>query len=192
MPMALRAPEIILQSSFDHRIDIWSFGCYLFEIIAGHPLFNLPPVFRSPKDANDDALPMSGADNGLQMNDDDHLLQMYSALGPLPLTMFERWPRRMRYFDANMKLIRTDVGKSEVPLCPCYIGPTLEQNLRDSRKKLLRGTAAEERVDAKLLHVMRSALRYDPNSRLSASNLLSLDWFTAGEGWADDCQHTRI
>ncbi|KAF2764113.1 hypothetical protein EJ03DRAFT_254887, partial [Teratosphaeria nubilosa] len=74
--VALRAPEVVLQSSFDHQIDIWSSACYLFELFTRRPLFSIP---------NDDRpLPMTDDNALLEMKDDDHLLQMISTLGPLP------------------------------------------------------------------------------------------------------------
>lgn len=175
--MALRAPEVVLWTSFDHKIDIWSFGCYLFEIFTGLPLFALPPFFLiAPGD--DDHPDQTKNDHDLtpeddhERNDDDHLLQMFSNLGLLPRAMFEKWPRRRRYFDANMDIVRTDVGPSRIPLGPIYIGATLEQRLKDSWP---RGRAAGEREG--LVRVLRWALEYDPIDRPSATELLTLDWF---------------
>lgn len=34
-----RAPEVVLDSGYDHFIDIWSVGCILFELLTGAPLF---------------------------------------------------------------------------------------------------------------------------------------------------------
>lgn len=34
-----RAPEVILGLPYDHRIDIWSLGCILFELLTGKVLF---------------------------------------------------------------------------------------------------------------------------------------------------------
>jgi serine/threonine protein kinase len=34
-----RAPEIVLGIQYDHAVDMWSFGCILYELIMGHPLF---------------------------------------------------------------------------------------------------------------------------------------------------------
>ena len=34
-----RAPEVILGVKYDNKIDIWSFGCILFELLTGLPLF---------------------------------------------------------------------------------------------------------------------------------------------------------
>ncbi|KAF2007835.1 kinase-like protein [Amniculicola lignicola CBS 123094] len=38
----LRAPKVVLQSSFNHQIDIWSFGCLLFKLFTRAPLFVIP------------------------------------------------------------------------------------------------------------------------------------------------------
>jgi serine/threonine-protein kinase SRPK3 len=46
--VALRAPEVVLRSSFDHRIDIWSFACYLFEVFTDVPLFCLLSFYPLP------------------------------------------------------------------------------------------------------------------------------------------------
>ena len=34
-----RAPEIVLGCPYDHGADMWSFGCIVFELIHGRPLF---------------------------------------------------------------------------------------------------------------------------------------------------------
>ncbi|KAK3615648.1 hypothetical protein LTR22_027351 [Elasticomyces elasticus] len=145
--VALRAPEVVLQSTFDYRIDIWSFACYLFEVFTEQPLFTLPEF-------------------------DPAGVQMISTLGLPPLKTFEKWLRRTRYFDANFKVIRTDVGQSETPLGAIHVGNTLERRFRDSRPPEM---TAEECAD--LVHVLRSTLRYDPTTRPSTTKLLRLDWF---------------
>ena len=34
-----RSPEVILGCNYDFGIDIWSFGCIVFEMLTGRPLF---------------------------------------------------------------------------------------------------------------------------------------------------------
>jgi dual specificity tyrosine-phosphorylation-regulated kinase 2/3/4 len=34
-----RAPEIVLGIAYNAAIDMWSFGCILYELYAGYPLF---------------------------------------------------------------------------------------------------------------------------------------------------------
>jgi renal tumor antigen len=36
-----RAPECLMTDGYyDYKMDIWGYGCVLFEMIAKHPLFN--------------------------------------------------------------------------------------------------------------------------------------------------------
>lgn len=34
-----RSPEIVLMKPYDHKIDVWSLGCLIFEVYTGSPLF---------------------------------------------------------------------------------------------------------------------------------------------------------
>jgi len=36
-----RAPEVILGLPYDQKIDIWSFGCILAELLSGSVLFQV-------------------------------------------------------------------------------------------------------------------------------------------------------
>ncbi|UPK91219.1 hypothetical protein LCI18_002154 [Fusarium solani-melongenae] len=46
--LPIRAPEVIFGDVLDHRVDLWSAGCLLFELITGQPPFDVimltPPV----------------------------------------------------------------------------------------------------------------------------------------------------
>lgn len=125
-----------------------------------------------PQEGDGDSLPGADRnDQALQENNDDHLLQMIHALGPLPPAMFERWPRGKRYFNKDGEQIRSDVGESEIP-SDILVGHTLEQRFQERKPKNM--TYNES---AGLLAVIRSALKYDPKDRLSAAELLALPWF---------------
>ncbi|KAG6094212.1 hypothetical protein E4U31_006375 [Claviceps sp. LM219 group G6] len=39
-PLVLRAPEIIFGDRLDHRVDLWSAGCLIFELVSGNRLFD--------------------------------------------------------------------------------------------------------------------------------------------------------
>ncbi|THY81555.1 kinase-like protein [Aureobasidium pullulans] len=36
-PLALRAPEVLFQDEYDLRVDCWSLGCAMFELVVGQP-----------------------------------------------------------------------------------------------------------------------------------------------------------
>ncbi|THW87225.1 kinase-like protein, partial [Aureobasidium pullulans] len=38
-PLALRAPEVLFQDEYDLRVDYWSLGCTMFELVVGQPPF---------------------------------------------------------------------------------------------------------------------------------------------------------
>ncbi|KAI0399288.1 putative serine protein kinase [Xylaria palmicola] len=42
IPAGLRTPEYVLTGAINHTIDIWSFGCLVFELLTGDPLFCTP------------------------------------------------------------------------------------------------------------------------------------------------------
>ncbi|CAI6342237.1 unnamed protein product [Periconia digitata] len=39
-PLPIRAPEIIFGEKLDYRVDMWSMGCLLFELVVGQPPFD--------------------------------------------------------------------------------------------------------------------------------------------------------
>lgn len=80
-PVGLRAPELILDKSFNQTVDIWSAGCLLYELLIGQQLFAICTVGCSREEYND-----------------DHLISMHDILGQLPADLMEKWPRRSKYF----------------------------------------------------------------------------------------------
>ncbi|EON65280.1 CMGC/SRPK protein kinase [Coniosporium apollinis CBS 100218] len=39
-PLAVRAPEVIFEDDIDFRVDLWSMGCMIFELVTGQPPFD--------------------------------------------------------------------------------------------------------------------------------------------------------
>jgi serine/threonine protein kinase len=155
-PAALRAPEILLRCRIDQKIDIWAFGCLIYELLTGQLLFQV-----------------TGLSAILQeQNDDDHLLQMVATLGHPPPEIFAEWPRRDRYFDENSRLIRSDVSSPDVADGESFQGPSLEEASKEPTPK---GMTAEEVTQ--VLSLLRRILKYEPSGRPSTSDLLSDPWF---------------
>merc|ERR1719223_2566933 len=44
-----RAPEVVLELLYGNEIDLWSFGCILYEIFEGKPLFPCSSEFQLMK-----------------------------------------------------------------------------------------------------------------------------------------------
>ena len=81
-PLALRAPELIFNESFDASIDVWAVGCLIYEFLTGMPLFS---VNCMGDDDKDDA-------------DDGHLMDLNDILEPLPDAWLKKWPRADKWF----------------------------------------------------------------------------------------------
>ncbi|KAL8903828.1 MAG: hypothetical protein Q9171_007266 [Xanthocarpia ochracea] len=148
-PVGLRSPELTLKAPFDHSIDIWSFGCLVFELLTGRPLF---------------AVGRQNMDNC----DDDHLLQMIDVLGPLPKHLFSRWSRSSKYFSDNGELINSMIdGPPRI-----HRFEPLENLFRQNKSNEI----AEEE-EGLVLDLLRYVLRYEPKERPSAEDILKHTWF---------------
>lgn len=69
-PVALRAPELMLGQPFGTCIDIWSFGCLMFEFLTDRMLFAVMKLGHDNKEEED--------------TDDEHMVQLNDAIRPLP------------------------------------------------------------------------------------------------------------
>lgn len=187
-PVALRSPEVILGRPVDEKIDIWSFGCLVFELMTGTRLF--------PVD-----------DLGSQEEvDDDHFLALHDVLGELPEDIAAGWTRRNLWFGpagerlnpyAPKPSVETgskhddevngghEVGNQdsrhsgipadlELPSEEYIITPSppLEQLFDENKPDTI--DEDEARVITTLL---RRVLRYNPADRPSAADLLAEEWF---------------
>ncbi|KAI9758255.1 MAG: hypothetical protein M4579_003114 [Chaenotheca gracillima] len=95
-PVALRAPELIFGEPFDSSIDIWSFGCLVYELLTGDMLFG---VWKMGDDSQEDA-------------DDDHLLELNDVLEPLPDSWLAKWLWASMWFGPDRERLnpRGDTG----------------------------------------------------------------------------------
>lgn len=78
-PRCLRAPERLFDLPLDQTIDIWIFGCLVYELLTGYALFPAMPG----------------------EHDDDHILMIINQLGPLPERLFSQWGRSHKYYRPN-------------------------------------------------------------------------------------------
>ncbi|KAL4244619.1 protein kinase superfamily protein [Abortiporus biennis] len=89
-PIALRAPEVLIEAGWDVKVDIFNFGCLVYEFITDDRLFN-------PGDGNEES--------GLDMPQ-THLAQMVCLLGDFPQYLLTKGAYTDRYFDAEGNLLK--------------------------------------------------------------------------------------
>ncbi|KAF2225825.1 kinase-like domain-containing protein [Elsinoe ampelina] len=73
-PDRLRAPEVTLGTEWDAKVDVWSLGVMMWDLLEGHPLF----------EAREDE---TGEYSALL-----HLREMHALLGPPPRSLLRRSP----------------------------------------------------------------------------------------------------
>ncbi|EFE37763.1 hypothetical protein TRV_07602 [Trichophyton verrucosum HKI 0517] len=85
MPGIYRAPEVILDMEWDSKVDIWAAGLTTWDLLETGNLFF----------ARKDGL----------LNDEQHLAEMVSLLGPPPLEFIRRSDKCLQYWDENGMII---------------------------------------------------------------------------------------
>ncbi|KAJ4328613.1 hypothetical protein N0V84_000972 [Fusarium piperis] len=137
MPGVYRAPEIILGMEWDSKIDIWSVGVMIWDLFEGGRLF------RATKDGH--------------LNDELHLAEIISLLGPPPKEFLQRSDKCRQYWDAQGQWI------AATPI-PDQTLESRESRLEGEEKKLL-------------LALVRKILRWLPEERPCAETLIEEDEF---------------
>ncbi|KAK5989721.1 Serine/threonine-protein kinase SRPK-like protein [Cladobotryum mycophilum] len=131
MPEVYRAPEVILDMEWDQKIDIWSIGLMIFDLFEGGRLF-------------------FARKNGM-LDDEQHLAEIHSLLGPPPLEFLKRSEKCHNYWDEQGNWIAAT--------------PIPEQSF-EMREHRLQGEDKEL-----LISFMRSILRWLPEERPTAEEL---------------------
>ncbi|KAF2968431.1 hypothetical protein GQX73_g5125 [Xylaria multiplex] len=157
IPAGLRAPELVLTGAVNNTLDIWGFGCLIFELITGRQLFCVP-WYKSEVN-----------------RDDDHLLSLTTCLGPLPDELYRHWKTSSLYFTPERKLFNYQLGgvaQGAEPLMLEEQEQTMEKMFDEANPDLCQ----EEAHQVKSL--VRRILQYDPEKRPSAAEVLSDPWFS--------------
>ena len=155
-PFDLRPPELILNHEIDEKLDIWSFGCLLFEIITGQPLFTIQHPSAGPDRRND-----------------GHLLEMSDKLGPLPESLFAAWSRSSLYFTRERVQFNSLTGPFPEGTDPLSSKSLLLEAIFNRSKP----TDLSEQEAATITALIRRILQYDSAERPTASQILQDDWF---------------
>lgn len=142
-----RAPEVILKHGYSYPADIWSVACLLYELATGRVLFD--PV--SDPEAE---VPFKKSE--------DHLAQMITLIGPIPLSMLQKNRATHEQFFNKRNELRC--GR-------------VEQLSRLSR--LLIDESGWEQLEAEAFErFLLTQLAWIPAKRLKASQLLQHPWLT--------------
>ncbi|KUJ07409.1 kinase-like protein [Mollisia scopiformis] len=126
-PAALRAPEVIQNGRLGRGLDIWSFGCLVFELIIGYPLFNIERLEGNRFD---------------ETTNDEHLIQVTEMLQPLPDALLNKWRRASSYYGPNGERldIQDEVYNSD--------GGSNGERLKHPRRSIRRGWSSTEQIPA--------------------------------------------
>ncbi|KAI0476934.1 serine protein kinase [Xylaria cf. heliscus] len=153
-PAGLRAPELILTGAINNTLDVWSFGCLIFELITGQPLF---------------CVPWYGSE---VQEDDHHLLSLTTSLGPLPDELYKYWKTSSFYFTPQRKIYNFHLGGVAEGAEPLMAEqPSMEELFDQADPDLCQEEAS------KVKSLIRWILQYDPAKRPSAAEILRDPWF---------------
>ncbi|KAF2230641.1 serine/threonine-protein kinase SRPK3 [Viridothelium virens] len=161
-PLGLRAPELIFhEPAVDASIDIWAFGCLVYELLTGTALFCVESLGDEERD---------GAD-------DDHLLDLNDVLEPLPDAWLKKWERADKWFGTNRERLNPRAAETgdfkieEIGDGP-FINDPLETLFDQNKPKDIDATEAEV-----ITRLIRQTLQYEPAKRPTAAQLLEHPWF---------------
>jgi serine/threonine protein kinase len=147
---------LVLAGAVNKTLDVWSFGCLIYELITGQPLFCVP---------------------GSKHADDDLLLSFTAQLGPLPDEVFCRWKTSSLYFTPDGKLFNRQLGGVKDGGEPLTMVDELSMEEMFDRTE----PDLDEEEARTIKAVIRRILKYDPAERPSPAEILSYPWFRAVE-----------
>lgn len=99
-PIEYRSPELILDNRISTAQDCWAFACFIYSLLTNASLFELSFIYD--KNSQNDA----------------HILQLFSLLGPLPSWLKQSWPRHDVYFNNDGQLQKFVVEDDEFSSYP--------------------------------------------------------------------------
>ncbi|KAI1363515.1 kinase domain-containing protein [Xylaria arbuscula] len=155
-PALYRPPEAMFaqaqQIPISLAADIWTLGCCIFAVFGDSVLFK-----------------------GLWADENDVFAENISALGKPPQVWWDLWRKRSKFFDERGEWLPT----SERTVDEMY--HSLEDRAADSFKRdQPSGLGDEEMAD--LLSMLRGMLRWRPEERVSADDLVKGAWMNK---WGD-------
>ena len=166
-----RAPEVILCLPYDHPMDMWSFGCVIYELFTGHILF--------------------------QGRTNNHMLKvMMDVKGPFSKKMLKKAEFAFKHFDVagnwSFFLEEEDVMTKQL-IKRTVDNPRAVDALSLSRRLGLAGAApAEKRRLSQLVDLLERVLALDPEKRLSPAEALEHPFVKGEEGGRERGSQKRL
>jgi len=160
-----RAPEVILGCSYDYKIDIWSLGCILAEMLTGYVLFQNDTI------------------QGL-------LARVLGIIGPIPEHMMKKGKLVGNYFTKEGLIYQDPQEENENrggPQAPSEPHPQKKSRRRvsgeNSKVQILipKATTLKHRLktdDEDFIEFVRWLLEIDPDKRPTAKQAMKHKWLT--------------
>ncbi|KKK14683.1 hypothetical protein P175DRAFT_0561003 [Aspergillus ochraceoroseus IBT 24754] len=145
-PQPFCAPEVLLNAGWTYSADIWNLGAMLWELLAGTYLF--------------DGRCGAGAGAGAEYSRERHVAQMIGLLGKPP----------SEFLDRCKPSIRSSMFSSQGDFIPTHLIPPADFNFQN-----LTPFVSDEEKNLFIAFALRM-LRWDPESRATARELLQDDW----------------
>ena len=106
------------------------------------------------------------------VENDDHLLQLSSGLGPLPDELYKHWETSGQYFTPERKLYNCGVGGVPEGREPLMLEEESMEEMFDRARPEI-----DEEEARRIKTLIRRILQYDPSKRPSAEEILRDPWF---------------
>lgn len=141
-PTLLLAPEYIFDQQAGSASDVWALGCTIFDILGRRHLFE-----------------------GFVPTEDDALVEIISALGPLPKRWWDCWKNKSIFFNDDGSW-KDNNGRHDP-----FSRPLSERISKMDRDK-------EFDLDEKLSieKLLKGMLTYEPSERLTAKEAATSEW----------------
>ncbi|EFA85084.1 RING zinc finger-containing protein [Heterostelium album PN500] len=178
------APEIIMSSGITQKrldwkaIDIWSMGCIIAELVFGKELFTLSNNSSNNNNNNNNNSSIVSSSNNIIKNSSGNIITSLS--------------------DSRMHLLKQMINYKEcAPEDPKYfvsqnIGLYFHPTLSIFNDRLVQNNNNKSNCTPDIIDLLTRMLKFDPNSRISANNVLNHPFFSKEPFYNPVTDHSDI